>query len=444
MKYLSNRTFRMASVSLAVSLVCLNHGVQAADYIAPISGVPSQIKLYNVSLVNTNGSINGSTGALLQALDANPLNAGQVFEVVNIVPGIGNEDASFMIINDKLIIPKLLEGALLSYNLQLVKSSSLPLQFTVTMLSSGVQGPTGLTGATGTQGPIGLTGATGPQGPIGLIGATGPQGPIGLTGADGAQGSTGLTGADGAQGSIGLTGATGAQGPIGLIGATGPQGPIGLTGADGAQGPIGLTGADGAQGPLGLTGATGAQGPIGLIGATGPQGPIGLTGATGPQGAIGLTGGIGFNFSGSSGSNIASTPIGGANNCFAISGISAPAYSSSGPADLTNLLVPAGSSCSAVAFNGTVSTVPAPWSDLGAYIYLYSNPTGLGIGGTSTWSRFCDFNPTGSGGGTGTGICSGTVSVNITADTQIAVCFRADYATPPATRMAWNVRCTAP
>ncbi|MEQ1637736.1 MAG: hypothetical protein ABL903_13710 [Methylococcales bacterium] len=238
MKYISKKTVRMASVSLAVSLACINQGVQAADYIAPISGLPGQIKLDNVSLINTNGSINGSTGAILQALDANPLNAGQVFEVANILPGTGSEDASFTVIDDKLFIPKLLEGALLSYNLQLVKSSSLPLQFTVTTLSSGVQGPTGLTGATGPQGPIGLTGATGAQGPIGLTG------PAGATGATGAQGPIGLTGPAGA------TGATGAQGSIGLTG------PAGATGATGAQGSIGLTGPAGATGPQGAAGSS--------------------------------------------------------------------------------------------------------------------------------------------------------------------------------------------
>ena len=130
-------------------------------------------------------------------------------------------------------------------------------------------------GATGLQGPTGLTGAAGPagaQGPAGADGATGPAGPQGPAGSDGA------------------TGATGPQGPIGLTGPAGPQGPAGSTGPAGATGPAGP------QGPAGSTGATGPQGPIGLTGpagndgAPGPQGLIGLTGPAGADGVAGLNG----------------------------------------------------------------------------------------------------------------------------------------------------------
>jgi len=55
----------------------------------------------------------------------------------------------------------------------------------LSIMSTGPQGPIGPkgeTGAKGDQGPIGAKGATGPAGAIGPKGATGPQGPKGETG----------------------------------------------------------------------------------------------------------------------------------------------------------------------------------------------------------------------------------------------------------------------
>jgi hypothetical protein len=72
--------------------------------------------------------------------------------------------------------------------------------------ATGVQGPTGATGF-GVTGPKGVTGSTGPQG------ATGVQGNIGATG-------FGVTGPQGVTGSIGPQGVTGSQGDIGATGTS--------------------------------------------------------------------------------------------------------------------------------------------------------------------------------------------------------------------------------
>ena len=198
----------------------------------------------------------------------------------------------------------------------------------------------GATGAAGLQGPTGMRGATGPMDEIlhaalttqgdlmfrttqrALIVAgtlphlTGPTGSVGSPGKQGIQGATGMrgaTGATGATGWAGPTGATGLKGPAGLRGPTGisgPQGPIGSTGptGSGATGPTGPTGeliADitcaghtamavhtttGKTYTLTLpvgTGATGATGARGHTGTTGRPGMMGATGATGATGARG-------------------------------------------------------------------------------------------------------------------------------------------------------------
>ena len=56
------------------------------------------------------------------------------------------------------------------------------------IMTYGMPGPKGDTGARGAQGPKGATGATGPQGPTGPKGATGATGPRGATGATGPKG----------------------------------------------------------------------------------------------------------------------------------------------------------------------------------------------------------------------------------------------------------------
>lgn len=67
-------------------------------------------------------------------------------------------------------------------------------------------------------------------------------------------------------GGIGATGPTGPQGPTGPAGADGATGPAGATGPIGATGPTGPTGPGGLAGPPGITGATGATGPAGPTG----------------------------------------------------------------------------------------------------------------------------------------------------------------------------------
>ncbi|PKU25138.1 hypothetical protein [Telmatospirillum siberiense] len=153
-----------------------------------------------------------------------------------------------------------------------------------------------------------------------------------------------------------------------------------------------------------------------------------------------------FNFAGSSGGIAASTPVGGSSNCFAVSGISTAVYSQSLVNPTAAILVPVAGTCSAVSFQGALTTAPAAWSDLDAAIVVLKGSTGLGVGGTRSAQSVCDFNPGGVGGNPGNATCSATVALSptIAAGDQIAICFRSVYATPPSTAMAWNVRCNAP
>ena len=150
-----------------------------------------------------------------------------------------------------------------------------------------------------------------------------------------------------------------------------------------------------------------------------------------------------FNFSGSSGANTASTPIGGASNCFTVSGISAPVFSSSG-VNSTDVLSPAGSTCSSVSFHAALTTAPGAFTGLSGSLLIYRGATSLGNGGTVSVVDLCNFNPNAAGGAVGSALCSSTTAVTISAADQLAVCFRATFSTPPATKMAWNVRCLAP
>ncbi len=77
------------------------------------------------------------------------------------------------------------------------------------VMSAGIVGDQGPTGATGPQGETGATGPKGETGPQGETGATGPQGE---TGPQGATGATGPQGETGPQGATGATGAAGADG----------------------------------------------------------------------------------------------------------------------------------------------------------------------------------------------------------------------------------------
>jgi len=90
--------------------------------------------------------------------------------------------------------------------------------FTQLDIILGIEGPTGLTGATGS---VGIRGVTGPQGRIGYTGVTGP---------DGVTGPQGATGPDGVTGPTGYEGATGATGPQGTQGNQGNQGIQGIAG----------------------------------------------------------------------------------------------------------------------------------------------------------------------------------------------------------------------
>lgn len=164
----------------------------------------------------------------------------------------------------------------------------------------------------------------------------------------------------------------------------------------------------------------------------------------GPIGPIGPAGPLVFSFSGSTGTSQTANFIGGASTCWSLSGTNtAPVSSSSGWGDLSTLYVPAGTSCSSMSFIGTVSTVPSGFVGLGAMLVVYKNATALGTGGVGNWYSLCEFNPNAAGGGTGSGVCTGTVNTPISPNDQLAICLRASYATPPQTRAAWSLRCTA-
>jgi len=136
---------------------------------------------------------------------------------------------------------------------------------------SGINGPTGPSGAIGYTGPTGASGVTGP---------TGSPGTAANTGATGSTGPTGLNGPQGPTGAPGTAVNTGATGPAGAPGGpTGPTGLRGLTGPTGAQGSAGITGTTGPTGLQGWTGPTGAAGTQGIRGPTGAQGQIGPTGS---------------------------------------------------------------------------------------------------------------------------------------------------------------------
>ena len=122
----------------------------------------------------------------------------------------------------------------------------------------------------------------------------------------------------------------------------------------------------------------------------------------------------------------------------------APVYFASVVGDVSTLLVPAGSTCSSVAFKGAITNAPIGFVGLGARLVVYANPTGLGQGGVQSVTDLCQFNPNAAGGGTGTATCSTTTPISIGANDQLAICFQASYSTPPNTRASWNVRCIAP
>ena len=127
-----------------------------------------------------------------------------------------------------------------------------------------------------------------------------------------------------------------------------------------------------------------------------------------------------------------------------LSGVGAPVYFASVVGDVSTLLVPAGSTCSSVAFKGAITNAPIGFVGLGARLVVYANPTGLGQGGVQSVTDLCQFNPNAAGGGTGTATCSTTTPISIGANDQLAICFQASYSTPPNTRASWNVRCIAP
>jgi hypothetical protein len=102
----------------------------------------------------------------------------------------------------------------------------------VTLTSSGGTGTTNFANNHQLIMAIISTGIVGPTGPSGATGPTGATGPAGATGATGPTGATGTTGATGPTGSTGTTGNTGATGPTGPTGNTGATGPTGASGTN--------------------------------------------------------------------------------------------------------------------------------------------------------------------------------------------------------------------
>jgi hypothetical protein len=98
----------------------------------------------------------------------------------------------------------------------------------ITPTSVSVNGTTVINSSGAWVGPGGI-GATGPTGPAGAAGPTGPTGPAGAAGPAGATGPTGPTGPQGplgGQGVAGPTGPTGPTGPSGVVGSS--NGTMGL------------------------------------------------------------------------------------------------------------------------------------------------------------------------------------------------------------------------
>lgn len=109
---------------------------EAAQYSVPTLGTSGQVQLDNVTITGDGSANDSSTGTLLKALDNHPLHTGQVFQLEKTFAATGSEDATFNTVGGKVNIPALVESALVSHSLQLSRTNTAPLQFTVTKLNS--------------------------------------------------------------------------------------------------------------------------------------------------------------------------------------------------------------------------------------------------------------------------------------------------------------------
>ncbi len=129
--------------------------------------------------------------------------------------------------------------------------------------------------------------------------------------------------------------------------------------------------------------------------------------------------------------------------CFFPSGKSAGRYFSGAVGDLTEELVPAGSTCSSIRVTAALSVRQLMGQSMELLFVKYSGASELGTGGAQTLSSICEFNPGGALMG-GVGTCAGNLTVSIAADDQIALCFKAKIGVPEPTKAAWNLRCLTP
>lgn len=209
----------------------------------------------------------------------------------------------------------------------------------------------------------------------------------------------------------------GLAGRVGATGATGDTGIQGLAGVDGTNGVTGTTGS------TGTTGATGNNGATGATGATGANGNNGATGATGTTGATGPIGSGLFHFSGSTGSQdfLASGTCTSTYAINSVNNIATPAY-------FAEVSVPAGNSCSQVAYEIILEEAPGTGN---SYAFTIGNL--LTFGSCSAASSLCTIS------GTNTS-CSGTSASSIAANTLISF-YAFSTGTPTVSKAFWSVRC---
>ena len=234
-----------------------------------------------------------------------------------------------------------------------------------------------------------------------------------------------LMGSDGPPGEKGATGLQGAPGPKGQ---SGQQGEAGLPGPIGPKGIVGVAGESGPRGDTGQQGTPGPKGPVGPAGLPGPKGIAGSKGTTGVRGIPGISASDLFFFTGGTGSTL----LGSQGNQQIY-----PFNQSGGPTtafiDPTDLLVPIGSSCSALTFALTLDTAPGAGN---SWSFLLLHGT---YSSTTVTTPLCSLAGAAKG-------CSYTavLPAPLSEDSSIALVASKVGTAPPATKARWSIRCTAP
>jgi hypothetical protein len=202
----------------------------------------------------------------------------------------------------------------------------------------------------------------------------------------------------------------------------------------GISGGPGIKGANGPQGKAGPKGDTGATGDVGAKGLVGPQGMQGLRGEAGPKGAAGDRGAPGlsaselFFFSGGTGA----TQLGSRGNQQIY-----PFNQSGGPtggnSDVSDLMIPVGSSCSAIAFIIAIDSPPGVGNSWKFFLLrggYASTPAQSDLCSMTGEARSCSF--------------ASQLATPLSAETSIVLLADKLGTFPPNTKARWSIRCTAP